>query len=142
MDRSQSQSGLAWPCGLPGTSPQENITSRHAQGHIAVGNATTFHPGTSDSDDSDTAIGTALKNGRFKCNMPQCATKSYKRPAELRRHYNTRHAADKPEFWCEVLHCDRSAGTGGRPFHRKYRLQDHMRKLHGGRVEMSSYDDN
>jgi hypothetical protein len=92
------------------------------------------------SDDPNTAIGTALKNGTFKCNNILCANKSFKRPAELRRHYNTIHATQKPEFWCEVMFCNRSAAAGGKPFHRKYRLQAHMRTMHN-RVNAGSSDD-
>ncbi|KAH7413587.1 hypothetical protein DE146DRAFT_638100 [Phaeosphaeria sp. MPI-PUGE-AT-0046c] len=142
LDVSQVQNELPWTCSLPETSPKSNVAVHHAQKHIAIEDAPTFDADSSDNDDSETAIGTAMKNGRFKCNMVQCGTKSYKRLGELRRHYNTRHAAQKPEFWCKELHCDRSAAEGGRPFHRKYRLQDHMRKLHsGGRNELSDDED-
>jgi dienelactone hydrolase len=98
-------------------------------------------------DDPNQAIGTALKNGKYKCNMVACAEKSFKRPAELRRHYNTIHAAQKPEFWCEVVSCERSlagpagVAAGGQPFHRKYRLQAHMQKVHHNRVNADSCDD-
>jgi hypothetical protein len=81
-------------------------------------------------DDSDAAIGTALKNGKFKCILERCARKTFKRQAELRRHYKTIHAAQKPEFWCNVLSCDRSVAAGGRPFHRKDKLQDHVQRMH------------
>jgi hypothetical protein len=99
------------------------------------------------NDDSDQAIGTALKNGRYKCNVETCAKTSFKRPAELKRHYNTIHAVQKPEFWCEVLFCERSlAGAagiaaGGQPFHRKYRLQAHMQKVHHDGVNVGSSED-
>jgi hypothetical protein len=81
-------------------------------------------------DESDTVIGTALKNGRFKCAAQGCGSKSFNRLPELRRHYNTVHAAKKPEFWCDVQCCTRSAAAGSRPFHRRYRLMDHMRTMH------------
>jgi hypothetical protein len=84
----------------------------------------------SSESDSDIAIGTAMKNGQYKCVNTLCAKRSFKRPAELKRHYHTTHAVEKPEFWCEVTLCNRSAAAGGKPFHRKYRLQDHMRKMH------------
>jgi hypothetical protein len=87
-------------------------------------------PAPKENDDSDTAIGTILKNGKFKCTAEECGNKSYARPAELKRHYNTVHAIQKPEFWCDVPSCTRSVAKGGRPFHRKYRLMDHMQKMH------------
>jgi hypothetical protein len=85
---------------------------------------------TAEDDDSDAAMGTALKNGLFKCILKQCADITFKRPAELKRHYNTIHAAQKPEFWCNVPSCDRSVAAGGRPFHRKDKLQDHVQRKH------------
>jgi hypothetical protein len=85
---------------------------------------------TQEHVDSDTIIGTVLKNGRFKCTEPECGAKSFNRRAELKRHYDTTHAAQKPEFWCDVQSCDRNPVSGGKPFHRKYRLQNHMRKMH------------
>lgn len=72
--------------------------------------------------ESDAAIGLVLAGGRFKCNHTHCFGRSFKRPAELRRHYNTTHAVRKPEFWCEVPFCERSLAAGGRPFCRGYRL--------------------
>jgi hypothetical protein len=98
-------------------------------------------------DDSNQAIGTALKNGRYKCIMQACANISFKRPTELRRHYNTIHAVQKPEFWCEVEFCERSlagaagVAAGGQPFHRRYRLQAHMQKVHHDGFNTGSSED-
>jgi hypothetical protein len=82
------------------------------------------------TDDTNAAIGIALKNGRFRCNVSQCAHRGFKRFAELQRHYNTTHALQKPEYYCDYAFCERSAGAGGEPFRRKYRLQNHLEKMH------------
>lgn len=143
MGNSQANDEVPWSSTLLDTQTEGNIAAQDSLDPVTAQTATTVHVSPSDGDnDSDAAIGIVLKNGRFKCNMAQCADKSHGRTAELRRHYDTTHATKKPEFWCQVLHCDRSAAVGGQPFHRKYRLQDHMRNLHGGRVEMSDDDDN
>ncbi|KAF1843039.1 uncharacterized protein K460DRAFT_258993, partial [Cucurbitaria berberidis CBS 394.84] len=70
-------------------------------------------------------IGTVLVNGKFECNQRQCSSKTFGRPAELRRHYATIHAVQKPEFWCHIVSCERS-----KPFSRKDKLTDHVRKAH------------
>lgn len=79
--------------------------------------------------DSDTAIGTALKSGRYKCNVLRCARKTFSRPAELRRHYDTVHIV-KRQFWCLVQSCERSVSAGGKPFPRQDKLRDHVRSMH------------
>jgi len=88
----------------------------------------------SDDDVSDNVarIGIVLANSKYKCNLLQCAHKTFNRPAELRRHHSTIHATQRPEFWCTVSSCTRSAAGGGEAFRRKYRLRDHMRKVHNG----------
>jgi hypothetical protein len=101
--------------------------------HTTLSDQASTEESSIDSD-SDQDIGAVLKNGKYRCNVLACAEKIYKRPAELRRHYNTIHAAQKPEFWCQVMFCNRSAAAGGKTFHRKYRLQDHMRKMHADQV--------
>jgi hypothetical protein len=139
---SQEDSDASWSYTFADALNKETATYLQSRKHTAVTNEPASSESSSnDVDDSNTAIGTVLNNGTFKCSVEQCAKKSFKRPAELKRHYNTTHAAQKPEFWCEELFCDRSAGIGGRPFHRKYRLHDHMRKIHGREVEINGDDD-
>jgi hypothetical protein len=89
---------------------------------------------TSDSDEQDDAeviIGSLLKSGRIKCTSRRCVRRSFGRQAELRRHYHGAHAPVKLTHWCPVPLCERSSGAGGRPFHRKDKLRDHVRTMHG-----------
>ena len=79
-----------------------------------------------------TAIGIVLMNRKFKCSERQCGSKTFNRPAELRRHYLTIHASQKPEFWCHVPACNRSAALGIKSFSRKDKLEEHIRKSHEG----------
>jgi hypothetical protein len=81
-------------------------------------------------------IGIVLNNGRYKCIRTACFRMSYNRPAELRRHYITKHALQRREFWCVEPSCERSVGIGNRPFHRKDKLRDHVRQMHCGRAEL------
>jgi hypothetical protein len=90
---------------------------------------------------SDEEIGAVLKNRKYKCNAAACADKIYGRPAELRRHYDTIHAIQKPEFWCEVMFCTRKEAAGNKPFSRKYRLEDHMRKVHNNEANVGDHID-
>ena len=142
VDSSQENSNAAWSYSFEDVLNEEIAPYLPSPKRKTVAN----EPAPSESffydvDDSNTTIGTVLINGTFKCSMIKCATRSFKRPAELKRHYNTTQAARKPEYWCGELLCDRSAGLGGRPFHRKYRLHDHMRKIHGREVEVNGDDD-
>ena len=82
-------------------------------------------------DDPELAIGSFHHNGKFKCLQRRCARKSFGRPAELKRHYDTIHAVRKPAYWCREPMCQRSRANGGYPFHRNDKLRDHMRKVHG-----------
>jgi hypothetical protein len=81
-------------------------------------------------DSLDTVIGAMYHSGRFKCLHPGCARKSFGRQAELKRHYDTIHAAQKPSFWCCVPSCERSLDRGGYPFTRRDKLNDHVRTMH------------
>ncbi|KAH7070545.1 hypothetical protein BKA63DRAFT_493568 [Paraphoma chrysanthemicola] len=87
--------------------------------------------GTSSDDDLDVTIGSVLKSGRFKCTTHKCRYKSFGRKAELQRHYDGTHAPRKRTFWCPVPLCKRSAGCGGKAFHREDKLRDHTRTMHG-----------
>jgi hypothetical protein len=116
-------------------SPQVLDSSYPAQQSTSTSDPTPAEQSSQDSDSdsgSDQNIGSVLKNGRYECSNTLCANKSFKRPAELKRHYNTIHAAQKPEFWCKASFCNRNAAAGGKPFYRKYRLQAHMRTIHPG----------
>jgi hypothetical protein len=113
------------------TNPAEFGTAQHTRQHTSFFDPVPAEQSSHSSEsDSDIAIGTAMKNGQYKCVNALCSRRSFKRPAELKRHYHTTHAVEKPEFWCEVMFCSRSAAAGNKPFHRKYRLQDHIRKIH------------
>ena len=54
--------------------------------------------------------------------------------ADLKRHHKSRHAPNRPEFFCNVDGCSRSKaggnGIGGRTFTRKDKLEDHVRAVH------------
>jgi hypothetical protein len=110
-----------------------------AQGR-AQGEAASTHGSEDDPNDDqpDAVTGMVLKNGKFKCNRRECTRTTFSRTHELRRHYITVHARQKPEFWCRVQFCSRSAVAGGKAFHRKYRLQDHMRKIHNREIRMTN----
>lgn len=86
----------------------------------------------SHSSTAATAIGTILMNGKSKCNQETCSSKTFSRPAELKRHFATTHASKKPAFWCHILTCDRSAALGIKSFSRKDKLAEHIRKSHEG----------
>jgi hypothetical protein len=51
----------------------------------------------------------------------------------MRRHFHTAHKPTR-KFWCIVSGCKRSKDVDGqnRPFTRKYRLDDHVRRIHHG----------
>jgi hypothetical protein len=89
---------------------------------------------SSDEEDSDvnaeTEIGSVLKNGRFKCRENVCGRKSFARPAELRRHFKSKHTPKKRNFWCWVASCSRSRGVEHRPFNRKDKLMAYARSMH------------
>jgi hypothetical protein len=92
------------------------------------GPAPAQHPSV--NDDTNAPIGFALNSGTFKCNVNQCAHKCFSRFADLQRHYRTTHALQKPAYHCEFVFCERSAAAGGEPFRRRYRLQNHLNKMH------------
>jgi hypothetical protein len=81
--------------------------------------------------DVEVEIGSVLKNGRFKCRERACGHRSFARQAELRRHFNSKHATKKRRYWCAVSSCVRSRGADHRPFHRKDKLMAHVRSMHG-----------
>jgi hypothetical protein len=83
-----------------------------------------------DMEDAVTRIGSVLDDGRFMCDDEKCAGLTFGRQAELRRHYTTLHAINKPEFWCHVSLCPRSKSVGGEAFHRKDKLMAHVRTMH------------
>lgn len=66
----------------------------------------------------------------FKCSMPECDGTTFKRWFELKRHYNGAHAEEGEVHWCGVVGCQRNEADG-RPFPRKDKLKDHLRKVHG-----------
>ncbi|KAF2854059.1 hypothetical protein T440DRAFT_267321 [Plenodomus tracheiphilus IPT5] len=78
----------------------------------------------------DTTIGSVSLNGRLQCDKASCVGRSFGRIAELRRHFEGAHAAQKPQFWCHESSCARSAVAGDHPFYRKDKRDDHVRKMH------------
>ncbi|KAJ4361911.1 hypothetical protein N0V83_010852 [Neocucurbitaria cava] len=66
----------------------------------------------------------------FKCSIPECMEKTFGRWYDLRRHFNGAHTVEGEVYWCEVVGCARSALGGGRPFPRKDKMNDHVRKIH------------
>lgn len=72
----------------------------------------------------------------FVCSEPQCHGRTFGRRQELVRHYNGAHAPPDAGnmFWCAVPGCDR----GVRPFPRKDKLNDHVRKVHMSMVGAAS----
>jgi hypothetical protein len=74
------------------------------------------------------ATGTYL----FQCCHRACSHTSFRRVYDVSRRHDSKHATARPQFWCTVGGCDRSAVVGDRPFPRKDKLKDHVRKVHGG----------
>jgi hypothetical protein len=80
--------------------------------------------------DVDVVVGSVLKSRRLKCAKLTCG-RTFGRMAELRRHYNGTHVKKRGPYWCEEPLCKRSKGLGHRSFHRKDKLKDHVRMVHG-----------
>jgi hypothetical protein len=78
--------------------------------------------------EADTIIGTIRLGGDIRCYHLGC-TRAFGRLTELRRHYTTSHAVQRPEYWCSQPTCNRSM-AGGRPFHRRDKVRDHERRVH------------
>ena len=79
-----------------------------------------------------TIEGTAdLKTIAFRCSAPACNGGTFSRWHELKRHFNGSHTIQGvgEEFWREIPQCERNK-CGGRPFPRKDKLIDHVRKVH------------
>jgi hypothetical protein len=76
----------------------------------------------------DTIIGTIRLSGEIMCQHSGCK-QPFGRLAELKRHYTTSHAVEKPEYWCSQPMCDRGM-VGGRPFYRRDKMRDHERSVH------------
>ena len=67
---------------------------------------------------------------KIPCSWPKC-TKTFTRQPDLDRHRDTIHLKTK-QFWCTAPGCNRSESYAGvkRPFPRKDKLNDHVRKVH------------
>ncbi|KAF2755064.1 hypothetical protein EJ05DRAFT_503378 [Pseudovirgaria hyperparasitica] len=91
---------------------------------------TGFAVETSNIKDIITKIGSVLHNGTFTCDDEGCGGKVFTRQADLRRHYTTHHAIDKPTFWCHVPSCRRSIRGKGKAFRRKDKLMSHIQNMH------------
>jgi hypothetical protein len=99
----------------------------------------TFH---SESSVTKSTIGTihcdSQGHNTFICHSPGCRNRIFGRLAELRRHYDSKHAVIKPQYWCPYPECPRSKGDDNRSFPRKDKLKDHIQRLHseGGNTAM------
>lgn len=98
--------------------------------------AGTFTPGyTTQNLSLGSGIGTLHSTGEpgkyeFRCNDPGCDSKPFKQKHGLLRHYDAKHAAEKPVFWCPVFDCHRAEGERGKPLSRKDKLSEHIKKDH------------
>jgi len=72
----------------------------------------------------------------FRCSMPSCIDETFNRWQDFTRHYNGAHVAEDAgdRFWCQVPDCERAV----RPFPRKDKLNDHVRKMHMSVIESGS----
>lgn len=66
----------------------------------------------------------------LKCHFPGCEEQSFGRWAEFTRHYNGAHAVKLTKYWCPQAGCTRSEAGGNRPFPRKDKRDEHVRKMH------------
>jgi hypothetical protein len=71
----------------------------------------------------------------FKCHGAKCASLTFGRWYDFRRHYNGAHAAAPTVYWCDFEGCPRSRGVGDRPFTRKDKVKDHFESIHKEEVE-------
>jgi hypothetical protein len=85
---------------------------------------------TNHSDGIVATIGSVLNNGEFTCTNDRCTGITFRRCAELRRHYETLHDTNRVDFWCDIPTCRRSKGHGREAFHRMDNLVAHMRTAH------------
>jgi hypothetical protein len=106
-------------------------TEQQSRGSRTAVDTTDVIDATDDNDGGTvTFIGSVLSNGKYVCNDESCASQTFGRPSELRRHHTTLHASNKPSFWCHDPGCHRSAGGGGEAFHRKDKLTAHVKSMH------------
>lgn len=66
----------------------------------------------------------------IQCAFPECRGRTFGRKYDYDRHYNGTHASRPTVWWCTVVGCDRSAAERGKPFPRKDKRNDHLRKVH------------
>jgi hypothetical protein len=112
-------------------SGESAYTARQDQGQ-EQGQASSTVDAKTETEDAVAGIGAVLSNGRFMCDAEGCGGQTFARHAELRRHYTTIHASNKPNFWCHVRRCRRSISGGGKAFHRKDKLMAHIKSRHSG----------
>ncbi|KAF8861418.1 hypothetical protein BDZ45DRAFT_774688 [Acephala macrosclerotiorum] len=84
-----------------------------------------FYPIEDQPPAFDPAIFNKPFNGRFLCNVPGCP-KTFTRKADRDRHVQSWHNCATLHF-CPILGCKKSLG---KPYSRKDKLQEHMRKKH------------
>jgi hypothetical protein len=98
------------------------------------GSTELVHNSDNDGDREDRTTGFVLASGRFRCTEHTCSDILFGRQAELRRHYINSHA-QKEEYFCAQLGCDRSRKTTsssrGRSFgSRRDKMEQHMQAVH------------
>ncbi|KAF2108308.1 hypothetical protein BDV96DRAFT_263020 [Lophiotrema nucula] len=124
----------------PAAPPPPSITEPRKRQHRSPSSPSPS-PSPSSSPDPSSAespiIGHVLANKRFKCSSPSCTTLTFNRQADLRRHYENRHATRSrvEECYCPVKGCGRSyevGGKRGRSFGmRRDKRDEHLRTVHG-----------
>lgn len=67
----------------------------------------------------------------YSCHFPSCDHRTFARLQELKRHHTAYHLTPRPEFWCPISWCDRSAQRGLNPFPRKDKRDEHHMRVHG-----------
>ncbi|KAI9684548.1 MAG: hypothetical protein M1822_005636 [Bathelium mastoideum] len=65
---------------------------------------------------------------RPRCEWPGCNV-TFSRPYERDRHVQSQHLG-QGQVWCSVSGCKRSVACGGKPFPRRDKLNEHVRRMH------------
>ncbi|KAI9656050.1 MAG: hypothetical protein M1821_005111 [Bathelium mastoideum] len=68
------------------------------------------------------------KDDRFRCGWLGCNV-MFGRSYDRDRHFQSKHVS-QTQIWCSVSGCKRSAASGGKPFTRRDKLYEHIRRMH------------